>query len=93
MRAGFATYIMCWHFLFFSKKFLFRGAWVAQSVKHLILDFSLGHGLKIVRWNPESGSTLSVKSALDSLSPSLSLPLLLVMLACSLSLSFKINKH
>ena len=29
------------------QKSLARGAWVDQSVKHLTLDFGLGHGLKV----------------------------------------------
>ena len=66
------------------------GAWVPQSVKHptlarvMILLFS--------RSSPRSGSVLTAQNlepALDSLSPSLSAPPLL-MLCLSLS---KMNKH
>ena len=41
--------------------FLFRCAWVAQSVKHLTLDFGSGHDLRIVRSSPRSGSPLSME--------------------------------
>ena len=53
------------HFLEFSYKLslLCKGrhcsAWLAQSVKHLILDFSSGRDLRVVRLSPESGSKLS----------------------------------
>ena len=40
-----------------------RGTWVAQSVKHLTLDFGSGHGLRVMRWNPMSGSKLGTESA------------------------------
>ena len=51
------------------------GAWVAQSIEHLTLDFSSGHVLTAMRSSPVSGSVLSVKSAWDSLPLSLcSLP-------------------
>ena len=36
-----------------------RGAWVAWSVKRLILDFSSGWYLRVVRSSPISDSTLS----------------------------------
>ena len=39
--------------------FLSRGAWVAQSVKHLTLDFGLGHDLRVVgSSHPERGASL-----------------------------------
>ena len=66
----------------------FRGTWVAQSVKHLILAqvvISQSVGL-----NPSLGSVLTAQSpepALDSVFPSLSLPLALLVCALSLSLS------
>ena len=41
-------------------------------VKLLTLDFGSGSDLTVVRSSPASGSTLSVESAWDSLSPSLS---------------------
>ena len=31
-----------------TSRFLGRGAWVAQLVKHLTLDFGLGHDLTVV---------------------------------------------
>ena len=51
------------------------GIWVTQLVKHLTLDFSVGHDLRVVRSSPVSGSALSKESALHSLSLSLPLPL------------------
>ena len=57
------------------KKIWHRAAWVAQSPKHLILDFGSGHDLRVVRSSLTSGSMLGVESALDSLSPSPSIPL------------------
>ena len=56
------------------------GAWEAQAVKHLPLDFGSSHDLRVMRLSPASGSTLSMKSAWDSLLPSASHP-------CSLSRS------
>ena len=56
-----------------------RGAWVAQSVKHLTLDFSSGHDLMVREIKPHD---------LIILSPSLSAPLLLV---CSPSQNKLIN--
>ena len=52
------------------------GAWVAQSVKHLTLDFGSGHDLRVVRFSPELGSRLTPRWAW-SLLKILSLPLLL----------------
>ena len=71
------------------KRFLFRGAWVAQSVKCATLDFGSGQDLLVVRSSPEWGSTPTVQSLLEifSLHPPLSAPPLL-----TLSLS-KLNTH
>ena len=57
-----------------------QGAWVAQAVEGLTHDFSSGHGPKVMRLSPMSGSLLSMKPVYDSLY----LPLLLT-LSCSLS--------
>lgn len=38
------------------------GAWVAQSVKHLTLNFSSGHDLRIVQLSPKSDSMLGMES-------------------------------
>ena len=69
-----------------------KGAWVAQSVKRLTLDFGSGRDLRFVSSSPTSGSTLIVRSLLGILS--LSLPLCLSPArSLSLSLSFsKINQ-
>ena len=48
---------------FFVLKILARDTWVAQSVKHPILDFSPGYDLMVMRLSPASGSALSVESA------------------------------
>lgn len=37
--------------------------WMAQSVKHLTLDFSSGHNLTVMQSSPASGSMLSEESA------------------------------
>ena len=42
-----------------------RGAWVGRLVKHLALDFDLGHDLRVVGLS----LALSEESAGDSLSP------------------------
>ena len=61
------------------------GAWVAQSVEHLPLDFGSGHDLKVVGLSPPLDSVLIAKSLLGIPSPlSLSVPLLL-MLSVSVS--------
>ena len=66
---------------------------MAQSVKHPTLDFSSGHDLTVMRLSPAFGPVLRVEPAWDSLSPSLSTCLLLVLMsALSLFLSLKINK-
>ena len=63
---------------------------MAQSVRHLTLDFGSYHDLMVREFEPRVGlcaDSLDSPSS-DSLSPSLSAPPLLM-----LSLSFKINKH
>ena len=51
------------------------GTWVAQLVKHLTLDFGLGHDLTVRRFKPPTGSVLTAQNLLGSLSLlSLSLP-------------------
>ena len=45
---------------------LWRGAWVAQSVKHWSLDFSSGCDLTVVGLNSMWGSVLSMESACPS---------------------------
>ena len=70
------------------KKCLYRGAWVAQSVKRPTLDFGSGHDLRVHGIEPRVElCDDSAQPALDSLSPFLSLPL-----PCSRCLSLK-NKH
>ena len=55
---------------------LFGGAWVAQSVKHLTLDFGSGMILRFVGSSPCVMLCVdNVEPAWDSLSISLSLPL------------------
>ena len=39
-----------------------RGAWIAQMVKCLILDFGSGHDLRVVRSSPMLCSMLSAES-------------------------------
>ena len=39
------------------------GAYVAQSVRHLTLDFGSDHDLGVVGLSPTSGTVLSVESA------------------------------
>ena len=54
------------------------GTWVAQLVECLTLDFSLGHGLRVMELSPILGSLLSEESACASPSappPALSPPL------------------
>ena len=65
-----------------------RGAWVAQSVKHLTLDFSSGHDLTVCEIEPRAlGSTLSAQSLPGVLSLPLSLPF-----HCSCMLSLPLSK-
>ena len=70
---------LCWTIYSYltNKKMLklcrFWGTWVAQSVKHLTLDFSPGHDLRVCEFKPH----LSAEPAWDSLSPSLFAPALL----------------
>ena len=64
------------------------GTWVAQSVKHLILDCGSAHDLRVHRFEPCIRLCAdTAEPAWDSLSPSLSAPPLL-----ALSLPLKINK-
>ena len=41
----------------------FGGAWVAQSVEHLTLDFGSGHDPEVVGSSPASGPSLSMEPA------------------------------
>ena len=51
------------------------GTWVAQSVKHLTLDFGSGHDLMVYDIKPHIGLCAdSVEPAWDSLSPCLFSP-------------------
>ena len=50
-----------------------QGTWVAQSVRHLTLDFGSRHDLAVRRSSPASGSVLSAQSLLGILPLSLSL--------------------
>ena len=69
-----------------------RGAWVAQSVNHLPFDFSSGHGLRVVKSSPASGSMGGRESSLPLfLSPfPFVLPQLHVCI-CTLSLSLSLS--
>ena len=52
-----------------------RGAWVAQSVRHLTLDPGSGHDLMVGEFEPHVGlHTASTEPAWESLSLLLSLP-------------------
>ena len=65
-------------------------AWMAQSVKHLTLDFGSGRDLTAHEFEPHVGLCADcVKLSCGPLSPSLSL---LPPCLCSLSLSLKISK-
>ena len=66
------------------------GTWVAQSVKHLTLDFGSGHDLTVHEFEPHIYAD-SAKPAWDSLSLPLC-PSPAHSFARSLSLSLKINK-
>ena len=66
-------------------------AWVALLVKHLTLDFSLGHDLGVRGFEPPCGTCAnSLEPAWDSLffPFSLSLPC-----SCSLSLSLSLSQN
>jgi len=63
------------------------GTWVAQLIRHPILDFGSGHDLRVVRLSP--GARLHTQWGLLRI---FSLPLPFCPLMCSLSLSRKINK-
>ena len=57
-----------------------RGPWVAQLVKHPILDFDSGHNLMVHEIDPHVGLCAdSVESAWDSLPLPLSLSALLLL--------------
>ena len=69
------------------------GAWMAQSVRHLTVDFTSGHDLMVLRSSPTLGSRLGVKPAYYSLSPSaLHARTYALSLSLSLSLSVKNKK-
>ena len=70
----------CW-----GKTFTLLGAWVAQLVEHLILDFGSGHDLTVRGFEPQVGVCAhSAELAWDLLSPPISV------LLCALFL--KTNK-
>lgn len=50
----------CWKI---TLKFILRGTWVAQSIKHPTLNLISDHDLRAVRSNPALGSTLHVEPA------------------------------
>ena len=60
--------------IFDFRSWTFGGAWVAPSVKQPALDFSSGHGLRVMRLTPMLGSSLDMEPAKDSLSPFCSVP-------------------
>ena len=71
------------------KKVQSRGAWVAQLVKRLTLDFSSDYDLTFLEFEPLSRLCAdSVEPAWNCLSPSLSLSL-----PCSCSLALSQNKQ
>ena len=76
----FLTLALCKVFYFYLK--IMRGAWVAQSVKHL----TSGHDFRVLGLSPPSGSVLREESA------SLPLPLSFPLLVLSLSKCLRIKK-
>ena len=58
---------LCFRGLLFLKyqflKLLTLSAWVAQSIKHLTLNFSSGHVLRIMRSSPILSFTLNIEPA------------------------------
>ena len=67
---------------------ILRGAWVAQSVKHVTLDLSSGYDLTVCEFKPRMGLRADgAEPAWDSLSLSLPLPGLCT---CSLKINKKI---
>jgi len=64
-----------------------RGAWVAQLFEHQMLDFGLGHDLRVVRLSPLSGPP--ERGACLRFSPSPSVPFSPLTHSHSLSLSKK----
>ena len=82
-----STNLKCFNDKHYFKITYYGGAWVAQSVKCPILDFSSGHNLMISwGWVPHQGSARTVRSLLGILFPSLSAP------PCSLGLCLSQNK-
>ena len=75
-------------------KTFFRGAWVAQSVEHLTLDFGSGHDPRVMGLSPMLGLTVIMEPAWDSLFLSLFLspPAHSLSLSLSLCLSKLTNK-
>lgn len=71
---------------------MFRGTWMAESVKHLTLGFGSGHELRVMRSNPTLDAMLTAEFVSDSLSP---VPLLLPLHALFFffSLSLKSNNQ
>ena len=70
-----------------SKEMYIRGAWMAQSVKHLTLDLGSGHDLTVCEFEPRVWLCADCEeTAWNSFPPSFSV-LTLTLLICSLSLS------
>ena len=68
----------------------YRDTCVAQPVEHPTLDFGSGHvDFLVMGWSPALGSTLSVESTWDALSPSPSAAPPAHAHVCSLSFSLK----
>ena len=86
------SFVDCWLKLKKRKQTGLRGAWAAQSVKHLALDFGSGHGLSVCEFEPHIGLWLYGVCLGFSVSPSFSAPPPLAPLSLSLSLSLRINK-
>ena len=62
--ANFTTYMRVYGFVcIFIERLQKRGAWVAQLVEHLTLDFGLGHDPRVVGLSLTLGSALSVEPA------------------------------
>ena len=70
------VYACKWNIFQPHRKMKFWGAWVAQSIKHLTLDFSSGHDLVVRVFKPLVWlHTDGAEPAWDSFSFLLSLPL------------------
>ena len=65
-----------------------QGAWVAQSVECLTLDFGSGHDPRVLGSSPVSGSLLGAEPTWDSSSPSVP-PIRAHVLVRALSLKIK----